>query len=163
MVNTENTKLCRTKVKRNGNVSLQTKILTLNYYHYSIFVLTIKKKYNNIVGNTDVRPNPIWHYRSPPIGANANDNAAHVAHAGAPAANRPPQGPQGAPNHSSSSAPNHPPVNFCDIMSVFEKAVTEVRQGQEAFHNNLNNTNNSPPERDITYFNRTLVSTCYIA
>lgn len=43
-------------------------------------------------------------------------------------------------------------------MSVFEKAVTEVRQGQEAFHNNLNNTNNSPPERDITYFNRTLVS-----
>ena len=44
-------------------------------------------------------------------------------------------------------------------MSVFEKAVTEVRQGQEAFHNNLNNTNNSPPERDITYFNRTLVST----
>ena len=92
-------------------------------------------------------------YRSPPIGVNPNENA-HEA----PNANRPPTGPQGAPNHSSSSAPNHPPVNFCDIMSVFEKAVTEVRQGQEAFHNNLNNTNNSPPERDITYFNRTLVS-----
>merc|ERR1719273_2222497 len=89
--------------------------------------------------------------RSPPIGVNPNENA-HEA-----PANRPPTGPQGAPNHSSSSAPNHPPVNFCDIMSVFEKAVTEVRQGQEAFHNNLNNTNNSPPERDITYFNRTLV------
>ena len=65
------------------------------------------------------------------------------------------QGPQGAPNHSSSSSPNHPPVNFCDIMSVFEKAVTEVKQGQDAF----NSTSNwCPPERDITYFNRTLVS-----
>lgn len=65
------------------------------------------------------------------------------------------QGPQGAPNHSSSSSPNHPPVNFCDIMSVFEKAVAEVRQGQQVFNNNQ--ANNSPPERDITYFNRTLV------
>merc|ERR1739844_350472 len=115
--------------------------------------------------------------RSPPIGGlNLNNNdaqageelpaAAGPAAAGGPVrvqnnlamrGNNGHQGPQGAPNHSSSSAPNHPPVNFCDIMSVFEKAVTEVRQGQEAFHNNLNNTNNSPPERDITYFNRTLV------
>ena len=160
MVITQNTKLCGTKVKRNGNVSLQTTVPTRkNYHYYSILLVFLAIQKLIIVGNTDNTNNQIWHYRSPPIGANANDNAAHVAHAGAPAANRPPQGPQGAPNHSSSSAPNHPPVNFCDIMSVFEKAVTEVRQGQEAFHNNLNNTNNSPPERDITYFNRTLVST----
>ena len=68
-------------------------------------------------------------------------------------------GPQGAPNHSSSSSPNHPPVNFCDIMSVFEKAVTEVKQGQEAFSNQTSTQtgNASPQERDITYFNRTLV------
>ena len=70
------------------------------------------------------------------------------------------QGPQGAPNHSSSSSPNHPPVNFCDIMSVFEKAVAEVRQGQQVFNNNQ--ANNSPPERDITYFNRTLVSPIFL-
>merc|ERR1712038_557257 len=110
--------------------------------------------------------------RSPPIGGlNLNNNDAQAgeelpaAVAGGPAyvqnnpamrGNNGHQGPQGAPNHSSSSSPNHPPVNFCDIMSVFEKAVAEVRQGQEAFCNN-SNTNISPPERDITYFNRTLV------
>merc|ERR1712088_992809 len=45
------------------------------------------------------------------------------------------QGPN-APNHSSSSPPNHPPVNFCDIMTVFEKAVSEVRVGQETLGKN---------------------------
>lgn len=88
--------------------------------------------------------------RSPPIGSingNANGDGNGVQ-------NRP-QGPQGAPNHSSSSPPNHPPVNFSDIMSVFEKAVTEVKQGQEVF---CTNNSNASPERDITYFNRTLVS-----
>lgn len=94
--------------------------------------------------------------RSPPVGLtnggeNQINNRNHHHHHH--------QGPQGAPNHSSSSSPNHPPVNFCDIMSVFEKAVAEVRQGQETFNNNSgsSSTNNSPPERDITYFNRTLV------
>jgi ankyrin repeat protein len=44
-------------------------------------------------------------------------------------------------------------------MSVFEKAVTEVKQGQEAFSNQTSTQtgNASPQERDITYFNRTLV------
>jgi len=90
--------------------------------------------------------------RSPPVGL--SNNNAEVADR--PQAQVPNPGPQGAPNHSSSSSPNHPPVNFCDIMSVFEKAVAEVRQGQEAFSSN-SNANMSPPERDITYFNRTLV------
>jgi len=103
--------------------------------------------------------------RSPPIGGlSLNNNAAAAggehpagAHAQNPAMrNNGHQGPQGAPNHSSSSSPNHPPVNFCDIMSVFEKAVAEVKQGQEAFSNQTT-TNTTPPERDITYFNRTLV------
>jgi len=115
--------------------------------------------------------------RSPPIGGlNLNNNdaqageelpaAAGPAAAGGPVrvqnnlamrGNNGHQGPQGAPNHSSSSLPNHPPVNFCDIMSVFEKAVTEVKQGQVVFSNQSQHTNSSPPERDITYFNRTLV------
>lgn len=113
--------------------------------------------------------------RSPPIGGlnlNNNDAQAELPAAAAPAAaggpvrvqnnlamrgNNGHQGPQGAPNHSSSSLPNHPPVNFCDIMSVFEKAVTEVKQGQVVFSNQSQHTNCSPPERDITYFNRTLV------
>jgi len=115
--------------------------------------------------------------RSPPIGGlNLNNNDAQAGEelpaAAAPAAANGPvrvqnnlamrgnnghQGPQGAPNHSSSSLPNHPPVNFCDIMSVFEKAVTEVKQGQVVFSNQSQHTNSSPPERDITYFNRTLV------
>merc|ERR1739844_428339 len=110
--------------------------------------------------------------RSPPIGGlNLNNNdaqageelpaAAGPAAAGGPIrvqnnlamrGNNGHQGPQGAPNHSSSSSPNHPPVNFCDIMSVFEKAVAEVKQGQEAFSNQTT-TNTTPPERDITYFN----------
>jgi hypothetical protein len=117
--------------------------------------------------------------RSPPIGGlNLHNNAAQAAggehpipgpalgggapqlgaHAQNPAMRNNP-GPQGAPNHSSSSSPNHPPVNFCDIMSVFEKAVTEVKQGQEAFSNQTSTQtgNASPQERDITYFNRTLV------
>lgn len=110
--------------------------------------------------------------RSPPIGGlNLNNNDAQAgeelpAAAGGPVrvqnnlamrGNNGHQGPQGAPNHSSSSLPNHPPVNFCDIMSVFEKAVTEVKQGQVVFSNQSQHTNSSPPERDITYFNRTLV------
>jgi hypothetical protein len=44
-------------------------------------------------------------------------------------------------------------------MAVFEKAVAEVRQGQDAFCNTTTNTINTQPERDITYFNRTLVTT----
>merc|ERR1719460_3055789 len=117
--------------------------------------------------------------RSPPIGGlNLHNNAAQAAGGehpipgpalggGAPPTRGPRSksgheeqpGPQGAPNHSSSSSPNHPPVNFCDIMSVFEKAVTEVKQGQEAFSNQTSTQtgNASPQERDITYFNRTLV------
>ncbi len=105
--------------------------------------------------------------RSPPVGGvNNNGDNAHqndargvsppgappAAAAGAAAA----AGLPGAPNHSSSNPPNHPPVNFCDIMTVFEKAVTEVRLGQEALSPS-NNGNASPPEKDITYFNRTLV------
>lgn len=89
--------------------------------------------------------------RSPPVGG---INANNVGDGMGPRVGQP-NGPQGAPNHPSSSSPNHPPVNFCDIMSVFEKAVTEVRQGQETFSNN--SSVNSPPERDVTYFNRTLV------
>lgn len=88
--------------------------------------------------------------RSPPVGAAAG------AGNGDGNGNGNPQGPQGAPNHSSSSAPNHPPVNFCDIMTVFDKAVAEVRLGQEATYGSSTSTN-TPPERDITYFNRTLV------
>ena len=91
--------------------------------------------------------------RSPPVGG---INANNVGDGMGPRVGQGNAGPQGAPNHPSSSSPNHPPVNFCDIMSVFEKAVTEVRQGQETFSNN--SSVNSPPERDVTYFNRTLVS-----
>jgi ankyrin repeat protein len=47
----------------------------------------------------------------------------------------------------------HPPVNFCDIMTVFEKAVMEVRAGQEAMKRNAG----AAGDRDITYFNRTLI------
>ena len=90
--------------------------------------------------------------RSPPVGGGINAN--NVGDGLGPRVGQP-NGPQGAPNHPSSSSPNHPPVNFCDIMSVFEKAVAEVRQGQETFSNN--SSVNSPPERDVTYFNRTLV------
>lgn len=93
--------------------------------------------------------------RSPPVGGVVANN---VGDGLGPRVGQP-NGPQGAPNHPSSSSPNHPPVNFCDIMSVFEKAVAEVRQGQETFSNN--SSVNSPPERDVTYFNRTLVRFFY--
>jgi len=69
-----------------------------------------------------------------------------------------------APNHSSSSPPNHPPVNFCDIMTVFEKAVAEVRVGQETLGKVAPTASQSSPtaaaaaaDRDVTYFNRTLI------
>lgn len=73
-----------------------------------------------------------------------------------------------APNHSSSSPPNHPPVNFCDIMTVFDKAVSEVRVGQETLGKSAAVTSPgqstaagaaaaAAAERDVTYFNRTLI------
>jgi len=70
-----------------------------------------------------------------------------------------------APNHSSSSRPNHPPVNFCDIMTVFEKAVAEVRVGQETLGKtaaaaavaNSASAAAAAADRDVTYFNRTLI------
>ena len=72
-------------------------------------------------------------------------------------------------NDNQSSAP----INFCDIMTVFEKAVQEVKTGQEVMKR-LNSNNSSAAasecsgtsrhphhghsgERDITYFNRTLI------
>ena len=59
-----------------------------------------------------------------------------------------------------------PPVNFCDIMTVFEKAVQEVRCGQTAMRKNIAAAAaavaGSPHaaisgDRDVTYFNRTLI------
>ena len=59
-----------------------------------------------------------------------------------------------------------PPVNFCDIMTVFEKAVQEVRCGQLAMRKNIAAAAaaaaGSPHtaisgDRDVTYFNRTLI------
>lgn len=54
---------------------------------------------------------------------------------------------------------SNPPVNFCDIMTVFEKAVGEVRQGQLAMAKSalLQNRAAVSNDRDITYFNRTLI------
>jgi hypothetical protein len=52
----------------------------------------------------------------------------------------------------------HPPVNFCDIMTVFEKAVQEVRCGQAAMKKHLDaSASNATGDRDVTYFNRTLI------
>jgi len=71
-----------------------------------------------------------------------------------------------APNHSSSSPPNHPPVNFCDIMTVFDKAVSEVKVGQETLGKSTAASQTTTgvtaaaaaaTERDVTYFNRTLI------
>lgn len=83
----------------------------------------------------------------PPPPQNHNNRGGRQGHNGQGQAQ---QGPN-APNHSSSSPPNHPPVNFRDIMTVFEKAVSEVRVGQETL-------GKAPTvDRDITYFNRTLI------
>ena len=57
------------------------------------------------------------------------------------------------------------PVNFCDIMTVFEKAVEEVRAGQRALAAHAQKhsaqqkgaTTALQSDRDLTYFNRTLV------
>ncbi len=48
---------------------------------------------------------------------------------------------------SSGPRRRRPPVNFCDIMTVFDKAVDEVRAGRAHVRS----------DRDATYFNRTLV------
>merc|ERR1719216_268284 len=81
-----------------------------------------------------------------PPAAPSNNRGGRQGHNGQPVQ----QGPN-APNHSSSSPPNHPPVNFRDIMTVFEKAVSEVRVGQETL-------GKAPTvDRDVTYFNRTLI------
>ena len=85
---------------------------------------------------------------APPV-APSNNRGGRQGHNG-PNGQPVQQGPN-APNHSSSSPPNHPPVNFCDIMTVFEKAVSEVRVGQETLGKN------PTVDRDVTYFNRTLI------
>lgn len=51
-----------------------------------------------------------------------------------------------------------PPVNFCDIMAVFEKAVLEVKTGQESMKRQLvTGALRGSSERDMTYLNRTLI------
>ena len=64
-----------------------------------------------------------------------NNNGNQNARAIAIAANRAPSpGPSSSPPSASAQARPNPttraPVNFCDIMTVFEKAVAEVRLGQ---------------------------------
>jgi len=51
------------------------------------------------------------------------------------------------------------PVSFCDIMTVFDKAVAEVRSGQESMRSKKvsGNVGRGTSDRDITYFNRTLI------
>ena len=43
---------------------------------------------------------------------------------------------QQAQNNNNNNNGSLPPVNFCDIMTVFEKAVQEVRCGQAAMRKN---------------------------
>lgn len=72
--------------------------------------------------------------------AGFNNSGADAANPGGNPGN--PRLPQAFPN---------PPVNFCDIMTVFEKAVREVRLGQAALGKV------AAADRDLTYFNRTLI------
>lgn len=59
-------------------------------------------------------------------------------------------------NRTRSNAGNdRSPVNFCDIMTVFNKAVEEVRMGQ--LNVRKNPLNSISGDRDITYLNRTLI------
>ena len=70
-------------------------------------------------------------------------------------------------NNNNNNNNNLPPVNFCDIMTVFEKAVQEVRCGQTAMRKNLAAVAAAAAaggpqagisgDRDVTYFNRTLI------
>lgn len=91
---------------------------------------------------------------------NVNANGGGInARAIALAANRPASpGPSSSPPSASArpvaNVNNRAPVNFCDIMTVFEKAVAEVRLGQESVGGSGVSSNS---ERDVTYFNRTLV------
>ena len=70
-------------------------------------------------------------------GVNNNNNNQN-ARAIAIAANRAPSpGPSSSPPSASARPnPTRAPVNFCDIMTVFEKAVAEVRLGQVGRHKN---------------------------
>lgn len=57
---------------------------------------------------------------------------------------------------------NGPPVNFCDIMTVFDKSVKEVKNGMEAMKRlQADGAPRKPAggssERDMTYLNRTLI------
>ncbi len=69
------------------------------------------------------------------------------------------------PNNNNNDMPmpnssNQGPVNFCDIMTVFEKAVREVETGQEAMRTKQLSQQQQPKgaaDRDLTYFNRTLI------
>ena len=66
-----------------------------------------------------------------------------------------------------SGRPQQPPVNFCDIMTVFEKAVREVETGQASMRAKAKAAAANPAaatqqargsaDRDLTYFNRTLI------
>ncbi|XP_040580726.1 protein fem-1 homolog C [Lepeophtheirus salmonis] len=64
----------------------------------------------------------------------------------------PPTSNEESSSSSSTSSPseNSPPFNFCDIMTVFNKAVKQVEMGLESM--DLVNL-----ERDITYFNRAII------
>jgi hypothetical protein len=50
------------------------------------------------------------------------------------------------------------PVNFCDIMTVFNRAVQEVKMGQKVIQSNASRKpGSSLNDRDLMYFNRTLI------
>ncbi len=58
-------------------------------------------------------------------------------------------GPGGGAGNGGGTSP--PPVSFCDIMTVFQRAVREVRAGQAALE--IGEARGG----DSTYFNRTIV------
>merc|ERR1719360_447217 len=58
---------------------------------------------------------------------------------------------EGRANNDGTPRSSMPPVSFCDIMTVFDRAVREVKAGQAALESG------EAKSGDATYFNRTIV------
>jgi hypothetical protein len=80
-------------------------------------------------------------------GGRQRDGAAEIPRDGGAAAAAAIGGPAGG----GAGGTSPPPVSFCDIMTVFQRAVREVRAGQAALE--LGEARGG----DATYFNRTIV------
>eukprot|EP00096_Caligus_rogercresseyi_P001274 TRINITY_DN1203_c0_g1_i1.p1 TRINITY_DN1203_c0_g1~~TRINITY_DN1203_c0_g1_i1.p1 ORF type:complete len:701 (+),score=220.98 TRINITY_DN1203_c0_g1_i1:573-2675(+) len=124
-------------------------------------LLSFAELFSFMMKETRAAPPPATHHHhSRALAGAGGGNFSHVA---GPSSER--RAPSHQPGNSSGNANTNrsqprgtssPPFNFCDIMTVFNKAVKQVELGLLSSSESASSQNSSQ-ERDITYFNRAII------